>query len=87
MGYNKVPYRDDGYATYAALASIDVYLSRARANVRQAERELAWLRKLRDRRAGQTDEEWTAEVRTHDAQIAADREARFKAAREWASSG
>lgn len=53
MGWSRVPYRERGYMRYAGLASIESYLKDARANLRQAQREVAWLEGLHALRCGQ----------------------------------
>lgn len=46
MGWRRVPYRERGYMRYAGLANIEVRLKDARANLRQAQREVTWLEGL-----------------------------------------
>jgi len=65
-GFRRVPYRDDGYAVYAALPNIEQRLDDARRNARLADRQLTWLQDLRDKRAGQTEEQWRAEVAAYE---------------------
>lgn len=45
-GYRTVPYRQRGYMRYAAPQSIQVYVDHAKANLRRAQRELAWMEAL-----------------------------------------
>jgi hypothetical protein len=45
-----IPYRNDGFAEHAAPQAIAVWLDRARAAVRSAERRVAWLEAVADRR-------------------------------------
>lgn len=45
-GYHHVPYRQRGYMRYAGVANIEVTLADAQANLRRAQRELAWMEGL-----------------------------------------
>ena len=64
-GYRNVPYRERGYMRYAAPQSVQVYVDHAKANLRRAQRELAWLEGLLAQRAAQVDAgQWPA--RAHD---------------------
>jgi hypothetical protein len=66
-GFRRPPYREEGYAVYAALPAIELAVKDAEFNLRLAQRQLEWLVKVRDHRAGQTDEQWSAEVAQFDA--------------------
>lgn len=66
-GFRRPPYREEGYAVYAALPSIELAVKDAEFNLRLAQRQLAWLANVRDHRAAQAKEEWMAEVREFDA--------------------
>lgn len=45
-----IPYRNEGYATYASIENIRVTLDKARAEQRRAARVVAWLEQVLARR-------------------------------------
>ncbi len=64
-GFRRPPYREEGYAVYAALPAIESAVNDAECNLRLAQRQLDWLIGVRDKRSAQTTEEWMAEVEAY----------------------